>query len=179
MARLLGSCDRSRSSGLRDFAVLLLMCRLGLRAVEVCRLSVDDFDWRLGEVLVHGKGGRLDRLPLPVDVGEAVVDYLRHGRPATSCRALFIQARPPAVGMTRNGVVFVPRRASARAGLPMVGGHRLRHTAATQMLRAGASLHEVGQVLRHDDDTVTAIYAKVDQSSLSKLVRPWPEEARP
>jgi integrase/recombinase XerD len=179
LGELLSSCDRATPLGRRDFAVLVLMCRLGLRAVEVARLSLEDFDWRAGELVVHGKGGRLDRLPLPADVGDAVAEYLRHGRPTTSCRAVFIKAWPPAVGMSRNSVVFVSRRASHRAGLAMVGGHRLRHTAATEMLRAGASLREVGQVLRHNDDTVTAIYAKVDQASLSKAVRPWPTGARP
>jgi len=179
LGKLLSSCNRATPLGRRDFAVLVLMCRLGLRAVEVARLSLEDFDWRAGELVVHGKGGRTDRLPLPADVGGAVAEYLRHGRPTTSCRAVFIQAWPPAVGMSRNAVVFVPRRASQRAGLAMVGGHRLRHTAATQMLRAGASLREVGQVLRHNDDTVTAIYAKVDRASLSKVVRPWPAGERP
>ena len=106
-----------------------------------------------------------------------LVDYLRFGRRPSADRAVFLQTREPAVGMSRNAVVFVSRSASARAGLPVVGGHRLRHTAATEMLRHGASLREVGQVLRHNDDTTTAIYAKVDRASLSLVMRPWPAEA--
>lgn len=171
---VLNSCDRDRPTGRRDFAVLMLMWRLGLRAVEVSRLRLDDLDWRAGEVRVSGKAGRVDRLPLPADVGAAVVDYLRFGRPIAVCREVFIQAVLPPVGMSRNAVVFVSRRASVRAGLDsVVGGHRLRHTTGTDLLRGGASLREVGQVLRHDDDTTTAIYAKVDQATLGLVVRPW------
>jgi integrase/recombinase XerD len=171
---LLGSCDRTRPSGRRDYAILVLMARLGLRAIEIARMGLDDIDWRAGEMTVHGKGGRTDRLPIPVDVGDALVDYLRHGRRETASRAVFIQAIGPATAMSRNAVVFVSRTASARAGLATVAGHRLRHTAATGMLAAGASMREVGQVLRHDDDTTTAIYAKADRASLSRLARPWP-----
>ncbi|MDQ2728940.1 MAG: tyrosine-type recombinase/integrase [Actinomycetota bacterium] len=170
---LLDSCDRGRSAGRRDFAVLMLMWRLGLRAVEVSRLRLDDFEWRAGKVRVSGKAGRVDRLPLPADVGTAVVDYMRFGRPVTACREVFIQAVPPPVGMSRNAVVFVSRSASARAGLAVVGGHRLRHTTGSDLLAEGASLREVGQVLRHDDDTTTAIYAKVDPATLGLVVRPW------
>ena len=174
---LLATCDRGRRGGRRDFAVMMLMWRLGLRAVEVSRLRLEDLDWRAGEIVIHGKGGRIDRLPIPADVGDAVVDYLRFGRPVTDSRAVFIQSPRPAVGMSRNAVVFVSRTASQRAGIAMVGGHRLRHTTATELLRQGASLREVGQILRHDDDTVTAVYAKVDQASLGVVVRAWPEGA--
>jgi integrase/recombinase XerD len=177
LGALLASCDRSRPSGQRDFAILVLMSRLGLRAADIAALRLDDIDWRAGELELRGKGGRRDRLPLPGDVGEVLVEYLRFGRRPSTDRAVFLQARQPAVGMSRNAVVFVSRRASARAGLAVVGGHRLRHTAATEMLRHGASLREVGQVLRHNDDTTTAIYAKVDRASLSLVVRPWPAEA--
>jgi integrase/recombinase XerD len=177
LSALLASCDRSRPGGRRDFAILILMSRLGLRAIEIAALRLDDIDWRGGELELRGKGGRRDRLPLPRDVGEVLVDYLRFGRRPSADRAVFLQTREPAVGMSRNAVVFVSRSASARAGLPVVGGHRLRHTAATEMLRHGASLREVGQVLRHNDDTTTAIYAKVDRASLSLVMRPWPGEA--
>lgn len=174
---LLGSCDRSGPIGRRDFAVMTLMLRLGLRAVEISRLALGDIDWRAGVLDVRGKGGRVDRLPLPGDVGEAVVDYLVCGRPVTACRAVFVGAKTPTAAMSRNAVVLVSRTASRRAGIPVVGGHRLRHTAATEMLREGASLREVGQVLRHNDDTLTAVYAKVDQASLALVVRSWPEGA--
>jgi integrase/recombinase XerD len=176
---LLASCDLGCSAGRRDFAIMLLMSRLGLRAIEVAGMQLDDIDWRAGELNVRGKGGRRDRLPLPCDVGEAVVDYLRFGRRLSHSRAVFLQETGRAVGMSRNAVVLVSRRASSRAGLPVVGGRRLRHTAATELLRHGASLREVGQILRHDDDTTTAIYAKVDRASLSLVVRPWPQERQP
>jgi site-specific recombinase XerD len=172
---LLASCDRARATGRRDYAVLMLMWRLGLRAVEVARLRLDDLDWRAGEIAVSGKAGRVDRLPLPADVGAALADYLRFGRPVSDDRAVFLRAWPPPVGMSRNAVVFVSRTASTRAGVAVVGGHKLRHTTATELLGRGASLQEIGQVLRHDDATTTAIYAKVDQGALSGLVRPWPE----
>ena len=174
LAALVASC-RSARNGQRDLVVLMLMWRLGLRAVEISRMTLDDIDWRAGEIVVRGKGGRTDRLPLPGDVGEALVDYLRHGRRDSSSRSVFIQAKGPAVGMSRNAVVFVSRTASDRAGISMVGGHRLRHTAATSILRAGGTLREVGQVMRHNDDTTTAIYAKVDQAAMSAVVRAWPE----
>jgi integrase len=172
---MLGGCDQERPNGRRDFAILLLMSRLGLRAVEIFRMRLDDIDWRSGVLDVHGKGGRFDRLPLPQDVGEAIVEYLRFGRRPSDTRAMFLQASGPAVGMSRNAVVLVARSSCERARIPLVSGHRLRHTAATEMLHHGASMREVGQVLRHDDDTVTAIYAKVDQASLSLVVRPWPQ----
>ena len=176
---LLGSCDRGCSIGRRDFAIIILMSRLGLRAIEVAGLQLDDIDWRRGELDVRGKGGRRDCLPLPFDVGDAMVEYLRFGRRPSQSRAVFLQETGPAVGMSRNAVVLVSRRASRRAGLAVVGGQRLRHTAATELLRHGASLREVGQILRHDDDTTTAIYAKVDRASLVLVVRPWPQERQP
>lgn len=173
VAALLASCDRSRSTGRRDFAILLVMARLGLRAIEVARLRLDDIDWRAGEVEVVGKGQRHDRLPLPVDVGEALADYLC-SRPTSSSRAVFLTAVEPPEGMSRNAVVLVSRRASRRAGLAAVGGHRLRHSLATELLARGASLREVGQLLRQHDDTTTAIYAKVDRGALESVIRSWP-----
>jgi site-specific recombinase XerD len=171
---LLESCARQTSVGRRDYAILMLMVRLGLRAVEVTRMELGDLDWRAGELLVHGKGGRRDRMPLPDDVGQAITDYLVHGRRATECRAVFLAALGEPVGMTRNAVVFVSRTASLRAGIAVVGGHRLRHTAGTELLRAGASLREVGEVLRQGDRMTTAIYASIDERSLRSVVRPWP-----
>ena len=179
VAALLGSCDRHTAVGRRDFAVLTVMVRLGLRAGEVAALRLDDMDWRAGELMIRGKGNRLDRLPLPADVGEAVVDYLRHGRPRSTCRALFLRACAPNGAMSAGSVVMVPRSASRRAGLPViVGAHRLRHTAATQMLRHGASLSEIAEVLRHRSESTTALYAKLDRASLDLAVRPWPGAGR-
>ncbi|MDT5059377.1 MAG: hypothetical protein QOF66_7743 [Mycobacterium sp.] len=171
--RLLASCDRRRLAGRRDFAILLLLSRLGLRAGEVASISLDDIDWRIGILVVHGKGNREDALPLPTDVGEAIVSYLRR-RPRSECRALFLRVTAPRQGMDRCTVAWVVRASCDRAGLPRVGAHRLRHTAATEMLRAGASLPEIGQVLRHREQKTTAIYAKVDHAALRALTRPWP-----
>ena len=123
---------------------------------------------------VRGKSGRRDRLPLPADVGQAIADYLSAARRPTAVRSVFLQASGPAVGMSRNAVVFVSRTASKRAGIPTVAGHRLRHTAGTELLRHGASLREVGEVLRQSDDMITWVYAKVDERSLRPAVRPWP-----
>jgi site-specific recombinase XerD len=128
--------------------------------------------------LVRGKGGRRDRLPLPVDVGQALVAYLRHGRPETTSRAVFLRAHAPVEALSRNGVVFVPRSAAKRAGLPTVGAHQLRHTAATRMLQAGATLRAVGQVLGHHRDQTTSIYASVHPRALQQVVRDWPERTR-
>jgi site-specific recombinase XerD len=171
--KLLASCDRRRLVGRRDFAVLLLLSRLGLRAGEVAGLCLDDVDWRRGELLVRGKGGRHDVLPLPVDVGGAVVSYLR-GRPSCGCRELFLRMTAPRQGLNRSTIGWVVRAACDRAGLARVGAHRLRHTAATGTLRQGASLGEIGQVLRHREQKTTALYAKVDRTALGGLVRPWP-----
>ena len=146
--RLLASCDRRTLVGRRDFAILLLLARFGLRAGEVAAITLDDIDWRTGLLLVHGKGSREDTLPLPADVGEAIVSYLRR-RPRCECRALFLRVSAPRQGLNRCTIAWVVRAACDRAGLPRVGAHRLRHAAATQMLRAGATLAEIGQVLRH------------------------------
>ena len=171
--RLLASCDRRRLVGRRDFAILLLLSRLGLRAGEVARVQLDDVDWRRGLLLVRGKGGRYDELPLPDDVGQALVSYLRR-RPRCSSRAVFVRVTAPRRELNRSTIGWVVRAACDRAGLPRVGPHRLRHTAATEMLRHGASLAEVGEVLRHREQKTTAIYAKVDRTALRPLARPWP-----
>ncbi len=174
LARLLSSCDRRRRVGRRDFAILTLLSRLGLRAGEVAALRLSDVDWRTGEVLVRGKGSRQECLPLPVDVGEALAGWLSRGRPRCESEFLFTRVRAPHGGISAGGVSQVVRHASQRAALPVVGAHRLRHTAATEMLRAGGSLTEVGQVLRHRSPDVTSIYAKVDRLALAAVVSPWP-----
>jgi site-specific recombinase XerD len=160
--------------GRRDLAILTLLVRLGLRSCEVARLGLDDIDWRRGEVMIRGKGCRDERLPLPVDVGEAIVDYLRRGRAGGAERALFLNVRAPFAAMTVHGVKGVVRTVGVRAGLGSLGAHRLRHTTATQLLRAQAPLAEVGQVLRHRNASTTAIYAKVDRIALRDLAQPWP-----
>lgn len=175
LRRLLASCDRRRGCGRRDHAILLLLSRLGLRAGEVAALGLDDIDWRVGQILVRGKGNRVERLPLPADVGAAIAAYLRRGRPATADgRSVFVRVRAPHRALTTGGVTNVVFDAAQRAGLGTIHAHRLRHTAATEMLRAGSPLAEVGQVLRHRSALTTAIYAKVDQSALAVLARPWP-----
>ena len=177
VARLLGSCDRRSSFGRRDYAVLVVLSRLGLRAGEVAALELADIDWRVGEVVVRGKGRRAERLPLPADVGEALAGWLRRGRPRCEATAVFTRVRAPHRRLTSRGVSNIVRAACVRAGLPAVHAHRLRHTAATEMLRAGASLPEVGQVLRHASVLSTAIYAKVDRDRLRTLALPWPGAA--
>ena len=179
VAGLLASCDRRTPAGRRDFAVLTVLASLGLRAGEVATLELDDVDWRQGEIVVRGKGSRTERLPLPVDVGEAIVGYLHEEHLRNCCRALFVRVQAPITGLSRAGVGDVVCRACERAGLPRVGAHRLRHTAATGMLRGGASLTEIGQVLRHagSNSANTAIYAKVDLNQLRSLALPWPGAA--
>lgn len=172
---LLASCDRRTVVGRRDLAILLMLVRLGMRRGEIAALDLDDFDWRAGEVLVRGKGDRVERLPLAVDVGEALADYLRHGRPATGeSRAVFLRVRPPHRRLLASGVGAVATSAAERAGLPPLSAHRLRHTVACELLRSGASLVEIGQLLRHRSQMTTAIYAKVDRDRLAELARPWP-----
>lgn len=172
--RLLSSCDRRRTVGRRDYAILLLLSRLGLRAGEIVALTLEDIDWHSGELLVAGKGGRYDRLPLTVDVGEAIVSYLRR-RPRIRDRALFLRVTAPAGALRTSAVSAIVRCACERAGVSSAGSHALRHTAATEMLRRGASLAEIGEVLRHREQKTTAIYAKVDRKTLRRLARPWPE----
>jgi integrase/recombinase XerD len=174
LARLLGSCDRATTVGRRDFAIITLLSRLGLRIGEVAALRLGDLDWRAGELVISGKGERQERLPLPVDVGEAIVDWLRHGRPECATRYVFIRSRAPRVGLHPTSLNGVVARACERAGVPVITAHQLRHTAATEMLRAGAGLREVGQVLRHRGSEVTSIYAEVDRRALAALVQPWP-----
>jgi site-specific recombinase XerD len=172
---LLASCDRDTAGGRRDFAILTMLVRLGVRAGEVAALSLDDVRWRAGEITVRGKGSRRDRLPLPADVGEAICAYLHDRHPASAQeRALFVRVKAPLGPLTSFGVSSVVAAAARRAGLGTIGAHRLRHTAATQMLRAGASLPQIGQVLRHRHMSTTAIYAKTDREALREIARPWP-----
>jgi len=175
LRRLLAACDRRTRTGRRDYAMVLLLSRLGLRAGEVARLGLDDIDWRRGEITVRGKGNRVERLPLPADVGAAIAAYLRRGRPATAeGRSVFVRVHAPHRALTTGGVTMVVFDAAQRAGLPKLHAHRLRHTAAAAMLHAGSPLPEVGQVLRHRSVLTTAIYAKVDRDALAVLARPWP-----
>jgi len=176
--QLLASCDHGRYRGLRDFAILTVLIRLALRAGEVAAIDVEDLDWRAGEITVHGKGGREDRLPLPVDVGESVVAYLQRGRPRGRGGPLFLREHAPFHGLTSAGISQVVQDAGRRAGVPGVGAHQLRHTAATDLLRAGAPLSEIAELLRHDREATTAIYAKVDHDALFALALPWPGGAR-
>lgn len=175
---LLTSCDRRTPTGLRDYAIMLLLARLGLRAGEVAHLGLDDVDWRHGEITVVGKGDRAERLPLPAEVGAAIAGYLRRGRPDTAQgRSVFVRVHAPHRELTTGGVTAVVFDAAQHAGLGRMHAHRLRHTAATAMLQAGSPLAEVGQVLRHRSALTTAIYAKVDRDALAVLARPWPVSA--
>jgi integrase len=174
IGRLLASCDRRTNVGRRDLAILTVLARLGLRAGEVAALNVDDLDWRAGEIEVPGKGNRRERLPLPVDVGQAIADYCRRGRRRGACRRLFLHAHAPYVGLSHTGVNQVVARACERAGLPRICAHRLRHSAACAMRAAGAPLLEIGQALRHRDVSVTAHYARDDHTALGVVARPWP-----
>lgn len=178
LRRLLAGCDRRTATGRRDYAILLLLARLGLRAGEVAGLGLDDIDWRRGEFTIVGKGNRAEQLPLPADAGAAIAAWLRRGRPRTAeGRSVFVRVRAPHRALTTGGVTNVVFDTARRAGLGKMHAHRLRHTAATAMLRAGSPLTEVGQVLRHRSPLTTAIYAKVDRDALAVLARPWPVEA--
>lgn len=175
---LLDNCDRTRPTGVRDFAIITLLARLGLRSIEVARLELGDVDWRSGELMVRGKGGRQDRLPLPAEVGEALVAYLRGGRNPTGARHLFLTGRAPRGPIRADVVGDVVKQACRRAGLPRVGPHRLRHALAGELLRQGAGLVAISQVLRHQDLATTALYAKVDLEALRQVAQPWPGAAR-
>lgn len=172
---LLGACDRRTASGRRDYAVILLLMRLGLRSCEVAALRLEDVDWRAGQITVRGKGQRLDVLPLPVDVGEAIAAYLRHARPDNAEeREVFLRRTAPRGRLSRRGLSLIVHRASVRAGLAPFGAHRLRHSLACAMVGAEVPLHEIGQVLRHADATSTSIYARVDVKRLRTIAHPWP-----
>jgi integrase/recombinase XerD len=177
--QLLRSCPRRTPIGRRARAAVLLMVRLGLRAGEVAALQLEDLHWGAGEVLIRGKGRSLDRLPLPADVGAALAAYVRGSRSrATTTRRVFLRVRAPHGALSSGGLKSLLCATCHRAGLPAMGTHRLRHTAATQMLHHGASLTEIAQVLRHRHLDTTAIYAKVDRRALRQLAHPWPGGAR-
>lgn len=175
--RLLNSCDQSTITGQRDYTILLLLARLGLRSGEVINMTLDDIDWEAGVIRVSGKGRWHDKLPLPNDVGEALARYLCQGRPRCSTRRVFVRMKAPLRGLMGRGAIYsVVQRAFDRAGLhpSHKGPHTLRHSLATNMLHKGASFGEIGEILRHRDFDTTQIYAKVDLSALRKIAQPWP-----
>jgi integrase/recombinase XerD len=178
--QLLASIDRHTPVGRRDYAILLLLARLGLRAGEVAFLELDDIDWGAGQLNVHGKSGQRNELPLSTDVGKAIAAYLQHGRPPSASRRVFLSARAPIKGMRPIGVCTVVRRSLLRAGIdaPTTGAHQFRHGLATQMLSHGASLREIGEVLGHRHPQTTQVYSKVDIKALRTLALPWPGGVR-
>jgi len=180
ISAVLTSCDRLSALGRRDYAIILLLARLGLRAGEVAAVRIADVDWRAGELTVRGKGNRLDVLPLPVDVGQALADYVQHARPRTPADAfLFVRAVAPFGAMHPGTINAVVHRACKRANVPAFGPHRLRHAVATALLAQRASLEEIGQLLRQCDQTTTAVYAKADLARLSELAMPCPQASAP
>lgn len=179
--RVLAACNRQTAVGRRDYAILLLLARLGLRAGEVAALTLEDLDWQAGWVTVRGKGGRAAQLPLPVEVGAALAAYVQQGRPRAASRCVFLRARAPIVGFRGPCAVgSVVKHALARAGIesPRKGAHQFRHSLACQLLRQGASLAEIGELLRHRSPQTTALYAKVDLAALAPLALAWPGGAR-
>jgi site-specific recombinase XerD len=179
--RLLDHYERNTPEGRRNYAVLLLLARLGLRACEIVALNLDDLDWNNGLINIRGKGGRLAQLPLPYDVGEAIALYLRFARPRCTCRRVFLRHMAPVRGFAHSITVStIVRRALIRAGVDSVrkGAHLFRHTLATDLLRQGASLDGIGELLRHQSPNTTALYAKVDLTTLRTLALPWPGGAR-
>ena len=177
--RLLASCHANTPIGCRDLAVLTLLVRLGLRRGEVAKLMLDDIDWRAGTIVVRGKGNRIERIPLPQDVGLRLVEYLEQARPVNALgRAVFVRCVAPHHHLTPTRVSTIVADAARRADLGRVHAHRLRHTAAMQLIRTGASLPEIGQLLRHVRTETTAIYAKVDRNRLRMIARPWPGDVQ-
>lgn len=179
--QLLASIDRGTTTGRRDYAILLLLARLGLRASEVAFLELDDIDWNMGRLTVRGKSGQRNDLPLPAEVGRAIAVYLRRGRPSSTSRRVFLRARAPIRGFRGPiAVCSVVRHALQRAGIkaPNCGAHQFRHGLATEMLRGGASLDEIGELLGHRHPQTTKIYTHVDVQALRSLALPWPGGAR-
>jgi len=179
--RILAHCERKSSQGKRNYAVLLLLARLGLRACEAVALNLNDIDWETGRISIRGKGGRCAQLPLPIDVGEALASYVRSGRPSCSCRRVFVRRRAPLRGFAKSSSLSsIVKRALIRAGVHSArkGAHVLRHTLATDLLRQGASLDDIGELLRHQSPNTTAIYAKVDLTALRTLALPRPGGAQ-
>jgi site-specific recombinase XerD len=181
VTRLLASIDRDTPVGCRDYAIILALARLGLRSSEVVSLELDDIDWVAGQIRVRGKNGQRNDLPLPADVGEAIADYLRKWRPCNASRRVFLRDKAPIRGFKGpSGLGCVIRRSLKRAGIdaPTTGAHQFRHGLASEMLRGGASLGEIGEVLGHRHPQTTAIYAKVDVDALRTLALPWPGEVQ-
>ena len=179
--RILECSDRTTSVGRRNHAILLLLARLGVRAGEVVGLSLDDIDWSTGQITIRGKGGKSAQLPLANDVGAAIAAYLRHDRPRSATRRVFLRHRAPLVGFGNSSTISsLVRRALKHAGVESVhtGAHVLRHSLATSLLRQGGSLDEIGELLRHQSPNTTAIYAKVDVTALHTLALPWPGGGR-
>ena len=174
VVRLLESCDTSTVVGLRNLAILTLLARLGLRAGEVARLRLDDVDWRAGEIMIRGKGSTSERLPLPHEVGERLVAYLHKARPIVDFREVFVSMKAPLRPLTPLAVTQVVATACKRAGIEPAHAHRLRHTLASELLRAGTPLAQIAPILRHASVATTAIYAKIDREALRALARPWP-----
>lgn len=174
--RIVRSGDRRTHGGRRDHAILLLLARLGLRAGEVAHLKLEDIDWEVGELIVHGKGQRQDRIPLPSDVGRALADYIRRDRPRCESRTVFIRLQAPLGGLGGMGIASIVRRAIERVGLqtPSRGAHLLRHSLATDLLRRGSSIPEIAELLRHRNPETTMLYAKVDLAALRRVPPPWP-----
>lgn len=176
--KVLDACDRTTAMGHRDYAVLMLLAKLGLRASEVATLNLDDIDWQSGTILVHGKGRRQATMPLRHDVGTAIVAYIRHGRPASTCRRVFLRTLAPHVGFASGcAITMIAKQALERAGIDGYahhGAHLFRHSLATDLLRSGASFAEIGQLLRHRSIDSTRIYAKLDIEKLRELSLPWP-----
>jgi len=179
--QLLASIDRNMAVGRRDYAILLLLARLGLRSSEVAFLELDEIDWKAGRLSVRGKSGQRSDLPLPTEVGKAIATYLRHGRPRSSSRRVFLRVRAPVCGFQGAcGVGSIVRHRLLRAGVeaPTYGAHQFRHGLATEMLRQGASLGEIGELLGHHNPQTTKIYTKVDLEALRTLALPWPGGVR-
>lgn len=172
---LLASCDRRSALGRRDYAMIVTLLRLGLRASELAGLRLDDIDWRAGELVVHGKRARQDRLPLPADVGQAIASYLKRGRGRSGDREVFLRARAPFAPIASGTVSSTVRRACRRARIAEIGAHRLRHTAACDMVSTGVPLVQIAQVLRHHSLQSTALYARVDIDQLREVAPAWPE----
>ncbi|MGY4319238.1 site-specific integrase [Bradyrhizobium sp. JR3.5] len=180
--KVLDGCDRVTPMGRRDYAILMLLAKLGLRAGEVASLTLDDIDWRSGEMLIRAKGRQRAQMPMPPDVGAAVVAYLRDGRPTSSCRRLFLRMLAPRVGFASGcATTMIAKTALERAGVrgyAHQGAHIFRHRLATELLRSGTTLSEIGQLLRHESHDTTRIYAKVDIERLRALSLPWPGGAQ-
>jgi site-specific recombinase XerD len=180
--KALDGCDRATAMGRRDYAILMMLAKLGMRAGEVATLTLDDLDWCSGEMHVHAKGRKRVRMPLPPDVGAAIVAYLRNGRPKSSCRGLFVRTLAPHTGFaSASAISWIAKTALDRVGIKGCahrGAHIFRHSLATELLRSGATLAEIGQLLRHENYDTTRIYAKVDIDALRTLSLPWPGGSR-